>query len=366
VIATGAAFTHTSLPARVVFGRGTLPRVVDEVERLGLSRVLVLCTPGQTEQGEQVAALLAGLSVGVYAEAVMHVPTDVAAAAVEHARATGADGCLAVGGGSSVGLGKAIALETGLPLLAAPTTYAGSEMTPVWGLTGAAGKRTGRDLRVLPVSVVYDVDLTMGLPVEISVTSAVNALAHAVEATYAPDGSPLIDVMAREAATTLYAGAKRIATDPHDTGARTQLLYGAWLAGCCLGATTMSLHHKLCHIIGGSFDLSHAWTHTVILPYVMAFNLRRGTRSHALMAEALADDQPGTALWETLTRLGWMRSLADLGMPGEGVDHVVDQATASPYANPYDVTADDVRDLVGAAWRGEAPAANADHVDAQQ
>jgi len=358
VIAAGAGFTHTSLPARVVFGSGTLPRVLDEVERLGLSRVLVLCGPGHREQGEHVAALLPGRCAGVRATAVRHVPTDVAAAAVEHALAAGCDGCVAVGGGSSIGLGKAVALETGLPVLAVPTTYAGSELTPIWGLTGTDGKRTGRDARVLPVSVVYDVDLTMGLPVELSVTSAVNSLAHAVEATYAPDGSPLVDLMAREAATTLLAGARRVAADPGDADARTRLLYGAWLAGSCLGATTTSLHHRLCHVVGGSFDLPHAWTHTVLLPHVMAFNLRPGTRAHALIAEAVGDDRPGTALWQAVTALVRPRSLADLGMPADGVDLVVARATATPFANPYDVTAADLRELVTAAWEGRAPAAS--------
>ncbi|WP_210583314.1 maleylacetate reductase [Streptomyces sp. GESEQ-35] len=350
------AFVHTGLPSRVVFGSGTLAGVREEVDRLGLSRVLVLSTPQQKASAHEVAELLGDACVGVYAEAVMHVPTDVAAAAAAHVRSVEADATLAVGGGSSIGLGKAIALETGLPLVAIPTTYAGSEMTPVWGLTDDSGKRTGRDPKVLPVSVVYDTNLTTSLPVEMSVTSGVNALAHAVEATYAPDGSPITDLMAGASIKALASGIPAIVADPSDAEARSDLLYGAWLAGSCLGATTMSLHHKLCHIIGGSFNLSHAWTHTAVLPHVMAFNLRPGSRGHDIVSTGFGDTDPGGALYRMLDTLGLTRSLADLGMPADGIDRVVTQAVSSPYANPRSVSDDDIRRIVTSAFAGTTPA----------
>jgi len=347
-------FTHTSLPSRVVFGAGSLGAVRTEVERLGLHCVLVLTTSGRRAVADRVCELLGPSCAGVHAEAVSHVPAAVASAGIARAVEVGADATLAVGGGSAIGLGKAIALETGLPVIAVPTTYAGSEMTPVWGITDAGSKRTGRDQRVLPVAVVYDTDLTIGLPPEPSVTSAVNALAHAVEAVYAPDGSPAVELLAIEAARVIFAGLPRVAAQPRSPDIRDDLLYAAWLAGMCLGTTTMSLHHTLCHVIGGAFDLSHAWTHTVLLPYVMDVNLQPGTRRHTLVSEATGRDRPGAALQAMLARLGYWRSLADLGMPAAGIDMVVSTLQARPFANPTKVTSGELRALVEAAYSGAA------------
>ena len=328
-------FEFPGLSARVVFGAGSIERLPGELDRIGLRRVVVISTPGQQQLAKDVAARLGERGAGTYSRAVMHVPVAVGAAAVAHVREVGADGCVTVGGGSATGLGKAVALETGLPLVALPTTYAGSEMTPVWGLTDERGKRTGRDPRVAPRTVVYDPELTAGLPLEISVTSAVNAMAHAVEAGYAPDGSPIADLMAGEATRSLLAGIDALLRRPDSGAARVDLLRGAWLAGNCLGVTTMGLHHKLCHLIGGRYDLNHAWTHTVLLPYVMDFNL--GT---------------GAALCDLLESHGFRRSLADLGMPADGIEAVVDAAVAAPYANPRPVDRDAVRMIVTAAYRG--------------
>jgi maleylacetate reductase len=355
VIDRGIRFTQVTRPVRVVFGPGTVAGLPAEVAALNLNRVVVVTTPRQRPDAERIAELLGDTAVGVYAQAAMHVPVAVAENAVAYVREAGADGCVAVGGGSAIGLGKAIALRTGLPIVAVPTTYAGSEMTPIWGLTDEAGKTTGRDERVRPVTVVYDPDLSRDLSVEMSVTSAVNALAHAVEATYAPDGSPVIDLMAADAVRTLWTAIGTVAADPADADARAQLLYGAWLAGACLGATTMSLHHKLCHIVGGTFNLHHAWTHTVILPYVMTFNLRPGTRPYDLIGAALGQADPGRALYDRLAALGYHRSLAELGLPTTAVETVVRQATESAYANPRRVSPADIRDLVSAAQEGTRP-----------
>ncbi|MGH3976944.1 MAG: maleylacetate reductase, partial [Pseudonocardiaceae bacterium] len=255
-------FVYEALPMRVRFGTGSLSKLPDELDDLGLRRVLVLCSPGQEDTAALVAEALGDRSVGILAEAVMHVPQEIAQRATGEAIRVGADGCVAVGGGSAIGLGKAIALDHGLPIVAVPTTYAGSEMTPVWGLTAEGRKTTGRDPRVLPRSVVYDPDLTHSLPAAMSVTSGINAIAHAVEALYAPDATPIISLMAEDGVRALAAALPRIAADPADHAARSEALYGSWLCGACLGATTMSLHHKLCHALGGTLNLSHAQTHT--------------------------------------------------------------------------------------------------------
>ncbi|MFJ4206559.1 maleylacetate reductase [Streptomyces sviceus] len=337
---------------RVVFGAGSLRQLRQEADRLGLRRLLVLSTPGQRALAEQAATLLGDACAGMFTGARMHVPVQVAEAARAAARDAGADGCLAIGGGSTVGLGKAIALTTGLPVISVPTTYAGSEMTPVWGLTENGRKRTGRDPAVLPRSVVYDPELTVGLPVDMSITSGFNAIAHAVEALYAPDASPIVSLMAEEGVRSLAASLPVIAADPGDMGARTDALCGAWLCGACLGATTMSLHHKLCHILGGTFDLPHAATHTVLLPYVTAFNLPSAPAAEQALRRALATDDVPKHLARASAELGAQRSLSELGLDKGDLDEVLAQAQAQPYANPRPVSAEALRSLLTNALKG--------------
>ncbi|MFF4585636.1 maleylacetate reductase [Streptomyces sp. NPDC001388] len=345
-------FTYEALPMRVVFGTGSLRQLPQEASRLGLRRILVLSTPGRRALAERAGVLLGEAYAGLFAEARTHVPADLAEAARAAARATGADGCLAIGGGSSIGLGKAIALTTGLPVIGVPTTYAGSEMTPVWGLTDNGRKRTGRDRAVLPRSVVYDPELTLRLPVDTSVTSGFNAVAHAVEALYAPDASPIVSLMAEEGVRSLAAALPVVAADAGDLRARTDALRGAWLCGACLGATTMSLHHKLCHVLGGTFGLPHAAVHTVLLPYVAAFNLPAAPAAEQALRRALAtDDVPGH-LARAATELGAPRSLAELDLTEGDFDEIIVQAQARPYANPRPVTAEALRSLLTKALKG--------------
>ncbi len=352
-----AAFTYQALPMRVRFGSGVLAALGDEVRGLGLRRVLVLCSPEQEDTGRSVADALGDLAAGLLPEARMHVPVEVAHRAQKMAAEVGADGCVAVGGGSAIGLGKAVALEHGLPVVAVPTTYAGSEMTPVWGLTENGRKRTGRDPRVLPRSVLYDPDLTVTLPVDLSVVSGMNALAHAVEGLYAPDANPIISLQAEEGARALAAALPRLVADGADLDARADAQYGAWLCGAVLGATTMSLHHKLCHTLGGALDLPHAQTHTVVLPHALAYNAPAVAPAVAALSRALGGAaDPARALWELAGRLGAPRSLRELGMAEAAVPRIVELAVESPYANPRPVTADGLRTLLEAAWRGDPPA----------
>lgn len=354
--AATTGFAYDALPMRVRFGPGVLAGLGAELDRLGLGRVLVLCSPEQEKTGELVAEALGGRAAGVLAQARMHVPIEVAHLARDRAAALGADGCVAVGGGSAIGLGKAVALEHGLPIVAVPTTYAGSEMTPVWGLTEGSRKRTGRDPRVLPVSVLYDPELTTGLPIGMSVTSGLNAVAHAVESLYAPDRSPVVSMMAEEGVRAMTAALPAIVADGSDRDARAQALFGAWLCGACLGATTMSLHHKLCHALGGTLDLPHAPTHTVVLPHALAHNQRAAPAAVAALSRALRAGDPARALWDLAGELGAPRSLADLGMAEADIARIAEQVVASPYANPVPVTRDGVGRLLRAAWAGEPPA----------
>ena len=346
-------FQYQALPMRVTFGSGSLKSLPDEVRSLGLQRVLVLSTSFQEDLAREVSEQLGELSAGVHPEAEMHVPVESAHRAREVAKAAGADGYVAVGGGSTTGLGKAIALEFGAPIIAVPTTYAGSEMTPIWGLTAEGEKKTGRDPKVLPTSVIYDPELTLTLPVGMSVTSGFNAIAHAVEALYAPDGSPIISLMAEEGIRALVNALPKIAENPADIEARSDALYGAWLCGATLGATTMSLHHKLCHTLGGTFNLPHAETHTVVLPYALAYNSAHAPDAIAALRRATGAQEPASYLRQLSLGLGAPASLRELGLTDNDVETVVEQATRNPYANPRPVTGDGIRALLTAALNGE-------------
>jgi len=266
------SFIYNQLPGRVVFGTGALDHLPREIELLGAKHALVLSTPGQKARAQGLADRLGSRCAGVFPHAVMHVPIETAREARTQASRLGADCAVAFGGGSTIGLAKAIAMESWLPILAIPTTYSGSEMTAIHGITEAGIKRTGRDQGVLPRTVIYDPALTVGLPVAVTVTSACNAIAHAVEALYAQDCNPISSLMAEEGIHALAHGLPRVVKAPSDLDARSDCLYGAWLCGAVLGAVGMALHHKLCHVLGGTWNLPHAETHTVILPHAMAYN----------------------------------------------------------------------------------------------
>ncbi|MFI9766609.1 maleylacetate reductase [Streptomyces sp. NPDC052415] len=352
------SFTHESVPVRIVLRAGAaVTATAEEARRLGLRRLLVLSGPRGADTARAVADSLGRLCVAVHPEARMHVPVEVAARAVAAARAANADGCVAVGGGSSIGLGKAVALRTGLPLIAVPSTYSGSEMTPVWGLTEHGVKRTGRDPVVQPRSVVYDPGLTLSLPVPLSVASGVNAIAHAVEALYAPDASPLTRLTAEEGIRVMAPALPEVAADPGSVEARGRALHGAWLCGTSLGAATMGLHHKLCHVLGGSFGLPHAETHTLVLPHVLAHNAPAAPGAAAAVARALRTDDAPRALWELPRRLGAPRSLAELGLTEPDLARAAAQATGEVTVNPRPVTTDGVLRVLRGAYEGAPPGA---------
>jgi alcohol dehydrogenase class IV len=350
-------FTYEALPVRVVFGPGSLERLREEVERLGVKRTLVLSTHGQRHLAESAAERLGQLAVGIHDGAVMHVPVDVAEAARSEATRLQADCCVAIGGGSTVGLAKAIALTSGPPFVAVPTTYAGSEMTPVWGLTEGGVKRTGRDRRVLAKTVLYDPLLTVSLPATVSGPSGINAVAHCVEALYAPDGNPIVSLMAEEGIRALAESLPVVVREPGDLTSRTQALYGAWLAGSSLAAASMGLHHKLCHVLGGRYNLPHAEVHTVILPHAAAYNASAAPEAMRHIAAALlAEDAPG-GLFDLAESVGAKIALKDIGMRAEDLDEAADLAARDPYANPAPITREGVRGLLDDAYHGRRPGA---------
>lgn len=348
-------FVYSTQAARVVFGPGALAQLPAEIERLGAHRALVLSTPEQAADAERLAAQLGAHAAGVFARARMHVPIETAREAREVARRLQADCAVAIGGGSTTGLGKAIALDSGLPILAIPTTYAGSEMTSIYGLTEAGLKRTGKDPRVLPRTVIYDPKLTLTLPVGLSITSGLNAIAHAAEGLYAKDGNPIMDLMAQEGIRALATALPAIRRNPQDLSARSQALYGAWLCGTVLGHVGMALHHKLCHTLGGSFNLPHAEVHTVVLPHAIAYNAPAVPEAMQRLSRALGSERPAAALYDLARDNGAPYALRTLGMPESDLDRAADIAVSNPYWNPRPIERAGIRDLLQQAWEGVRP-----------
>ena len=343
---------------RVVFGAGSLQHLEREIDLLGAKRALVLSTPEQRGQAEDIAKRLGARAAGVYDKAVMHVPIETARAAREEAKRLNADCAVAIGGGSTIGLGKAIALESSLPILAIPTTYAGSEMTPILGMTENGIKKTQRDNRVLPKTIIYDPQLTLTLPVKLSATSGMNAIAHSVEALYAQDANPIISLMAEESIRVLADALPKVVRDPSDLDARGEALYGAWLAGASLGAVGMALHHKLCHTLGGSFNLPHAETHTIVLPHAVAYNTMAAEQAVVRVAKALGlsaalDAAPG--LYDLEKSIGAPLALKDIGMRESDLDKAAEIATQNPYYNPRSVELAPIRKLLDDAYFGRRP-----------
>ncbi|MDE2453770.1 MAG: maleylacetate reductase [Burkholderiales bacterium] len=350
------SFVYQAAPTRVVFGAGALQQLGAEIERLGARRALVLSTPGQRASAERVAQRLGERAAGIFAGAVMHVPIETARAARAEAARLGADCAVAIGGGSTTGLGKAIALESALPILAIPTTYAGSEMTPIWGLTEAGLKKTGRDARVLPRTVIYDPQLTLGLPYALTVTSAINAIAHAAEGLYAADGNPVTALMAEEGIRASAAALAPLQADAQDLAARADALYGAWLCGTVLGSVAMGLHHKLCHTLGGSFNLPHAETHTVVLPHALAFNAEAAPDAMRRIERGLGAPHAAPGIYDLMKSLGAPVALKDIGMKEAELDRAADLVTAAPYFNPRPIDRQGIRALLDNAFSGRRPA----------
>ena len=339
------------MPARVVFGAGAVSQLAAEVERLGAKRALLLSTPGRTGM---VRAVAKDLNVaGVFDQAVMHTPI----AAVEAARAMAtkvqADCCVAIGGGSTIGFGKAIALTSSLPVVAVPTTYSGSEMTNIWGISEGGAKKTGRDVKVLPKAVIYDPQLTLDLPPQTSAASGMNAIAHCAEALYAHDGNPIVSLMAEEGIRALAAALPLIVQAPRDLEARTSALYGSWLAGMTIATTGNGLHHKLCHVLGG-FGLPHAETHSVILPHALRYNSVAAEAMRRIARAMHVEDAP-SGIWELEQRLGIPMRLADIGMKEADLERAARIAVQAPYPNPRKVEYQPVLELLHNAYQGVRP-----------
>jgi len=353
------SFEYNVNAIRVIFGSGSIANLPTEITKLKCSAPLLLLTPRQASHSDKFKTVLEDGSVdlaGVFPNATMHTPTHITEQAVQMLKDTSADCVVSVGGGSVIGLGKAVSIRTGVPHLTIPTTFSGSEMTPILGETNQGRKTTRSDKAILPATVIYDVDLTMSLPPPTCVVSGVNAIAHAIEALYAKNTNPIISLLACDGVKALAESLPQIVSEPSSRPARERALYGAWLCGTCLGSTSMALHHKLCHTLGGSFGLKHAETHTIVLPHALSYNAPAIPELMAKLATLFPDSQ-GDALRGLDSLLGKLdapRALKDLGMEEKDIDKAADIAMSNEYSNPRALEREPIRELIRRAWSGES------------
>jgi maleylacetate reductase len=344
-------FDQESVGARVVFGRGRAGDALELAETLGRRPMLIATASARTVAGDLVDDLRRA-AVDHVDRVRRHVPADDAAQSVARARDAAADCLIALGGGSAIGLAKAVALEARLPILAVPTTYSGSEMTPVWGITRDGVKTTGRDTVVAPRIVIYDPALTRALPARITAASGLNALAHCVDALWAPARSPLSDTMAERAIVALTASLPAAVADGADEAAREEMLVGAWLAAATFALAGSSLHHKLCHVLGGRFDLPHAETHAAVLPWSTRFALQRQPTALAVMERATSED-PVRALLALATAVGAPTALGQLGVTEAQAIETAADIPLDRLAVPFPVSRQELQSLLLDAVRGE-------------
>ncbi|CAD6567497.1 MAG: hypothetical protein CYPHOPRED_001775 [Cyphobasidiales sp. Tagirdzhanova-0007] len=354
------SFVYESLPARVIFGSGTSKnRVAEELRKLGCSRAIIITGPRGKSVGEDVkAAIPRELIVGSYSKAAMHTPEKITLDAIKYAEEVKADCAIAIGGGSAIGLAKSLALHSQgrIKQIAIPTTYAGSETTQVVGQTKDGRKTTTKSPLILPQVIIYDVDLTLSLSSSLTVSSAMNALAHAVEALYSQDINPIIELVAIQGIQSLKKALPLLTKDPQDVDARSDALYGAWACGTCLGAiASMGLHHKLCHTLGGTFNMPHSETHTVILPHAAAYNAPYATDAMSKVASALGSSSAPQALYDLARNNGGPYSLKSLGFKEEDLEKAAEVAAMSPYPNPAPLEKQKLLLLLQNAWEGKRP-----------
>lgn len=350
------SFTYTGLPARVLFGFGTVDQLQSEMEKLGIKRPLLLTTPFQEEQGAELAKTLGLDLAGHFSNATMHTPKSVTDEALTLYKGNDADGVISLGGGSTINLGKAIAWRTDAPQICVPTSYAGSEMTSILGESEDGKKTTFRDLKLLPETVIYDVDFTMSLPHQMTVTSGMNAIAHAVEALYAENANPVLSLIAEDGIRALARALPKLTAALDDKQARYDALYGAWLCAVSLGSGGVALHHKLCHVLGGSFNLPHAETHTIVLPHAIDYNAPAIPEAMDRMRRATGSERPAQYLFNLAKDAGVPTALESLGMPESGIEKAVEITFDNPYYNPRPFERDEIARIIRQAWDGTEPA----------
>jgi alcohol dehydrogenase class IV len=348
-------FVYNQNSIRIVFGVGTIARLNEELEQLKVSRPIFIATPGRQANAERAGHTLAGMSVAIHAEAVMHVPVETIAAAVSAANVHSADSIVAFGGGSALDTSKAVGLELALPVVAVATTYGGAEMTPFYGFTEGGIKKGKKDRKMLPKTVIYDPELTVSLPPRVSGPSGINAIAHCVEGLYAREANLIMSLLAAEGIRKLARSLPIVVEAPANMEARADALYGACLAGMVLGSVGMAVHHNISHVLGGTFGLTHADAHTVVLPHAVAFNRDAAPEAMRVIADALGAKDPAEGICDLEVKIGAPTSLREIGMPADGLDRAAILVVEHAYYNPRPVDFEGIRRLLERAYEGLKP-----------
>lgn len=344
---------YQPIPARIFFGAGCIEGLAGETERLKLTRSVVVCSSSRAGVAEGLVSHFGPGRTFICAAALPNFPESAFDEVMQAIEESAADGLIAIGGGTPIGLGKAVAAATRLPFIAVPTTYSGSELASNWYVGSGDGKRRGKDVHALPTSIFYDPKLTIGLSSPTSAASGMNAMAHAVESLYGPDINPVVGVMAAEAIRLLGIALPGCADHPDDLDARTDALRGAWFAAGYRAGTGLS--HTMAQRIRDAFDLDHARTHAVTLPYAVAFNAEAAPAAIDTIADALGVSDAAQGLYALNRRLGLPTGYRDLGMPRDGIDRAIDLLAATRIVNPRPAPRDQIRKVIEMAWRGDAP-----------
>jgi len=348
-------FVVNPLRSRVVFGAGAADALAQEVTALGAQRAMIICTPGALERARPFAVALGEVCAGIFAEVETHVPQAVVNAARERFESLGADCLVTFGGGSSLDTGKPLAVATGCPIVAVPTTYSGAEMTASYGMLVDGHKKSHRDDKAFARTVIYDPALTTGLSPYITAISGMNSLAHCVEALYPAEPNPVAALLATEGARALAEGLPASVERPTDLDARSRALYGAYLGGTVVTLVGIALHHRTCHVLGGTYGLAHGDANSVILPHATAFNAPAAPLAMAALGSALDTDDPAAALFDLARAMGAPTDLQSLGMREADLDDAARQAIANTAYNPRPLDFDAVRAMLQDAFEGNRP-----------
>lgn len=348
-------FRHDVLPTRIDFGEGARHRVAGLLSAFGARRPLVVDgLPGVTAS-EEVTAALGGLVAGTVTGLTQYITPELVTRATEAYRAGGADSVVSVGGGSAIGVAKVLAVHHDAPLVAVPSTYSGSEATPIYSVVVDSAKQTRSDARACPRGIAYDPALTATLPARLAASSAFNALAHCIEGLYSPRADPFSRLYALEGARLVGEHLPLLSVEETAPQARAALLWASYLGGATIATAGIALHHKICHVLGASLDLPHADLNAVVLPYALAYNA-------PAVPEALVDLR---RTWATEDPVGHVRALArsahaptglaELGMRSTDVVAAAAAVVAATQANPRPVTEQGMQALLTAALHGDPP-----------
>lgn len=348
-------FNYSPVPSKVVFGENAALKLKDEISALGGARVMIACSKGMRGRIEHVIEALGDMCVALYDGAEPHCPEAVAMAAIDLFKEKKCDIIVAVGGGSTIGIGKAIALRTDAPLIVVPTTPCGSESTPIYGMLIGNTKKTGRDAKVIARTSIYDPALTTSMSAHHTATIGMNSLAHCVEALYGQSASPISDLYAAEGIKALTKGLRGSLADGNDLAARSQVLYGGMLSGYCVTLAGIAIHHKLCHVLGGHHGIPHGESNSVILPYAVAYNETAAPKAMEKIMAAMGTDSASGGIYDFATEMKVPKSLKELGMKESDLDIAAEETVRTTPYSPKPAQVKSVREMLQQAYEGIKP-----------